>query len=927
MGGTGKHSGYTYGGARVPVVGRRLSDQPSLEEAKARGAQHEQRLAELEARVRVRKTENSLSQHRHRWRAEAMQLKKAQKDLEAELSGVVAKLPTFVAEEVGEDISGSLLQGDKEGLLREVYAVKNVHSHGVEPRHVEAVRNLKQAVERELAKLYNDEDNLVAELAAAKDNIEKGENSFYAHRAVGREVLDQQPTLSSLSSSAQSQHSRSVPGTPLSSCRASPPAASVASRSSRFCPPKTPAGAPRDADAESVATFRTAASSRAAGTLAALEEASWGQFERAKRDAKGSVEHFDDELVGVFEAALKTQLAAVAAAVAQAGCEKPLHPGLSLRDSTGDAASAAGYPQRKRHSAPLLNRIPSGGLKRTASGRLDRTQSGGVAGGAPVHPHPGLQAPADGLLQEGDGSVRLERMQPDGVGLRGDDPPGSPRPEEPVDAVPPEGHARSIPSGQQTTASGLGQPGGAAHPESQEPEDGVSPEGDARSIPTGQQSTASGLEQSGGVAHPESQEAMDGVSPEGDPRCVGSALRRVPSGQQRTASGLEPSGGESQEPGDGYSPEGDARSVGSALRRVPSGTQSTVSGLPPLPPRDAAKLGKILTAHSSLAQPADRGSVVDRLRLEFPGWSDSHARARLHAWERARWQKKKTAAIVHDAEARLGQFFAAFASALETSSAVAAAAAADAAEHARRLRESERQHAVLEALRAEKKLTEAAELERALQEEAAAEVLRKREEDRRNADLAARLNQLEEYRAGKREEAERELEEARALAAVRAEERRRQAEIDAERVAYRSSEFEKKIEMREEACSRRTDEEQRRAAALESLARSAAPDVARDPARAIAPTAASLSVTDPQLINESTVVAVHGYTDQNITRDPRFRLTEALRSANLLHTAYARKVMHDAAPSNRAALGLRTHPDNPMHIPLVPPNPDPSLRH
>jgi hypothetical protein len=76
----------------------------------------------------------------------------------------------------------------------------------------------------------------------------------------------------------------------------------------------------------------------------------------------------------------------------------------------------------------------------------------------------------------------------------------------------------------------------------------------------------------------------------------------------------------------------------------------------------------------------------------------------------------------------------------------------------------------------------------------------------------------------------------------------------------------------------------RQEALLEALAAGVAPQVPRDPARLLAPTAASAAVAPP---NGAAFHPVHGYNTQQLLSDPRFRVLEALGEAGLRSTAAA----------------------------------------
>ncbi|GAB4821737.1 hypothetical protein N2152v2_008783 [Parachlorella kessleri] len=93
-------------------------------------------------------------------------------------------------------------------------------------------------------------------------------------------------------------------------------------------------------------------------------------------------------------------------------------------------------------------------------------------------------------------------------------------------------------------------------------------------------------------------------------------------------------------------------------------------------------------------------------------------------------------------------------------------------------------------------------------------------------------------------------------------------------------------------------EDQRREAALERLRAQVAPAVECDPQRVVAPTESSRAAGGPRRAGgEAAFRAICGFTTDDVLKDQRFKLFEALRRLNLHTFEYAREVVAQARPA------------------------------
>ncbi|GLI63724.1 hypothetical protein VaNZ11_006785 [Volvox africanus] len=209
----------------------------------------------------------------------------------------------------------------------------------------------------------------------------------------------------------------------------------------------------------------------------------------------------------------------------------------------------------------------------------------------------------------------------------------------------------------------------------------------------------------------------------------------------------------------------------------------------------------------------------------------------------------------------------------------------------------------LEELRAEKaREDEVAMAERAAREAAEAET-RLLAEARERQERAAKKEMVAAYRAElDRQLAEQQAaaEEAERLAALAA---KQQADYNRQRVEVRQAEYVARQEQARERQAAIEAEVLAREARLARLRALVAPEVAADPERLLGPTAASAAV-DPDKDAEGAFHPVNGFTTDQVVKDQRFKVFEALAVLGLHETTYGRQAIAAAQPARP------TRPDN-----------------
>ncbi|KAK9819857.1 hypothetical protein WJX72_003360 [[Myrmecia] bisecta] len=256
-------------------------------------------------------------------------------------------------------------------------------------------------------------------------------------------------------------------------------------------------------------------------------------------------------------------------------------------------------------------------------------------------------------------------------------------------------------------------------------------------------------------------------------------------------------------------------------------------------------------------------------------------RRELHA----AWQRE-LAALLQRAQAVLQQ-----------DAALRASRARSVADRERQADARQKLHAELEQLRVQKHLRQEAEAAEAALQEQAAHAAAEAREVQRLADLARR----KALAAVSREAAAEQQRQAEQGAAAAAEELARQAAqlavVNRARVLYRCERLKARAALREQRLQQAQQDEQRRVQRLDDLRAQVQPHVEVDPARVLAPTQAS-SASPAK--TESVFLPINGFTTQDVLKDQRFKVLEALRKQGMENSEYARHVIATAKPARPA---------------------------
>jgi hypothetical protein len=274
--------------------------------------------------------------------------------------------------------------------------------------------------------------------------------------------------------------------------------------------------------------------------------------------------------------------------------------------------------------------------------------------------------------------------------------------------------------------------------------------------------------------------------------------------------------------------------------------------------------------------------VARRLRTGLSAWTAE--RERLAAQLQTEWAA---------AEAEAERDFAAAVERLKRESAAAAS------------------HAALSAAQAEAAVKMAALREQKAAADARARVARERLEARIAVERAAQREAIASFQSDRAADRERARRERAAAAEAEEEARRTRAPLNAERVAYRQEAREAATEAKAEDAAERAAAERERIARLDALRRTVADAVdsavARDPARAVGPTASVLAASsDPALDPVSELFPRRGYSDEQVMSDSRVRLTMALRERGLANSDYALHMIRAAMPASTPRRDART---------------------
>ena len=370
------------------------------------------------------------------------------------------------------------------------------------------------------------------------------------------------------------------------------------------------------------------------------------------------------------------------------------------------------------------------------------------------------------------------------------------------------------------------------------------------------------------------------------------------------------------------------RSVLSKASRPPTGNSdcglsgcetATVSMSGTSTASESQRLSKIINSERVFGHKT-RDSLTDKIQMEFPEWDLKTAQYQLWTYELRMFSKTRKRALIDEFDLNIGNILTALTSAVRQRSELIDSENRTAVLNAERERQQDARHKLLQKLRDEKRDRDATSLEQQLAESAELAAAQEELDRKRESEFNSRLRKLAEFKEQRAADEEKAALERDAAAVEDIRKHSILMKENKERVEYREQELTKKLHEIRAAKAQEEHEKQMRAAVLNTIAASVAPLVERDPNRVSKPTCSSSSVTDPQLINEAFVgqTRQNGFTDDQIVRDKRFQLTEALGQAGLLNTDYARKIIFSAAPKGPAVSGLQTTASNPLHVNYLP---------
>eukprot|EP01064_Diplonema_japonicum_P018529 TRINITY_DN27229_c0_g1_i1.p1 TRINITY_DN27229_c0_g1~~TRINITY_DN27229_c0_g1_i1.p1 ORF type:complete len:543 (+),score=101.87 TRINITY_DN27229_c0_g1_i1:45-1673(+) len=343
-------------------------------------------------------------------------------------------------------------------------------------------------------------------------------------------------------------------------------------------------------------------------------------------------------------------------------------------------------------------------------------------------------------------------------------------------------------------------------------------------------------------------------------------------------------------------------------------TGSSISISSELSPNDVQLIRSMLKSFVYTTDPAAREAITESLAMQRPAWSRQRVKDSLWEVEKSIFRRRKTSIAVVDRRQKIQSL---------TESMVAAMQAACKV-HLDKVKTEEIAHdnrvqqelnwAKLEALHHANDSKNAEILHKKIQKQLETELELTAQNLARDEYLQKQIMLLKDYKSERRLEEERAAKEREIRMAEEAIQHASLAMENMARTEFRSAEYKRKIEKQKENLLMLQEAKLANEEHLNNIASSVAPEVARCKERATGGTVSSQSVTDPLLVNEVATAKGTGYTTADILKDGRFKLTEALFSAGLLDTAYARRVISNAAPVKQGTRSLATTSDNPLYM-------------
>ncbi|KEG10320.1 coiled-coil domain protein [Trypanosoma grayi] len=313
------------------------------------------------------------------------------------------------------------------------------------------------------------------------------------------------------------------------------------------------------------------------------------------------------------------------------------------------------------------------------------------------------------------------------------------------------------------------------------------------------------------------------------------------------------------------------------------------------------------------ATPVVTEDVYDRVQQVLPHASAPSVRLAVNEVLRQKRDRLRVRSVALQYKKKSSELLDSFEKAISAEEDVMKMQICMAEETKQREERQQKTHEELERLRAVRDARDAARREeetakRTEEEEKQQQILRLRE-----AEFQERLKRLQEYQEQQRQLQEKERAVQQAMAEEEALKKAIEREHNAKRVEERKREYEEKCRVRrrhqEEAEEFRAAREKTLEAFFKGVERKLG--VTCDAGRVLQGTASSQQNVPYVSFSEAAQCVVHGYTVNDIMRDPRFRLQLALMEAGLHQTPYGREVLSSGF---HVPAAQRPSEDNPLRM-------------
>jgi hypothetical protein len=334
-------------------------------------------------------------------------------------------------------------------------------------------------------------------------------------------------------------------------------------------------------------------------------------------------------------------------------------------------------------------------------------------------------------------------------------------------------------------------------------------------------------------------------------------------------------------------------------------------------PREHAvfnKLAREFTRNGQRETPAGRKRYMERLQLELPQMYPEELEAHDRWYDKRRYCGKKRSALVRQWKNARGGALTEAQYALETAAEEAVAALEVALD--RRAVEAKKAalHRRLKVAEAVKGHRDEVKAKLEAEAEAVEEAERQKAMAQRRTMMDEGKRRVEQWRAARAAEAAAALKAEEEAAEMELEAYRAMLEVGAKRVAYRQDVEEQKREAADMARWEAEADAAARQEVLDSLAATVAPEVAYDPARALAHTEVTKPMSKAERQAERALASqtgsyrvAGGYTSKQVMSDKRYRTIESLRAAGLHEHPHARAAIASMPPARVITQHLTTN--------------------